>query len=306
MFLQIFDRMIVLVSFLMLGAGCVETTTVPSPVASTSGGFAPWMSEDVKAAWAAGYRGQGSTITVVDSYSGRVLTGKLQDKVEQRSHGGWTSWQAQLIAPDANARTLDYSSAGSSAYGLGEGLNVINNSYAYIGAATAGFDDLPQVGQSTVQHAQAGRALVVKSAGNDSRAIDGTTDGLRDVLANALIGAPSAVFVGALTRHGTPESQAPLASYSNRAGDSAQVQSQFLVVGVTGDRTGLNGTSFAAPIVSGYAAILGSKFTTATPTQIARQLLDTARTDTIQGYSPNVHGRGEASLSRALAPAALR
>ena len=78
------------------------------------------------------------------------------------------------------------------------------------------------------------------------------------------------------------------------------------MVGVEGSKTGLYGTSFAAPIISGYSAILGSKFTSATPTQIANQLLNTARQDTISGYSSAIHGRGEASITRALAPISIQ
>jgi subtilisin family serine protease len=74
---------------------------------------------------------------------------------------------------------------------------------------------------------------------------------------------------------------------------------------VRGDLTALYGTSFAAPVVSGYAAVLGSKFTKATPTQIANRLLDSARTDTITGYDVSIHGQGEASITRALAPASI-
>jgi subtilisin family serine protease len=70
--------------------------------------------------------------------------------------------------------------------------------------------------------------------------------------------------------------------------------------------TGLAGTSFAAPIVSGYAAIIGSKFRTATPTQITNQLLTTARQDTIANYNAAMHGRGEASLARALSPVTIK
>ena len=43
-----------------------------------------------------------------------------------------------------------------------------------------------------------------------------------------------------------------------------------------------------------------------TPTQIASRLLNTARTDTINGYDRSVHGRGEASITRAMAPASIR
>ena len=121
-----------------------------------------------------------------------------------------------------------------------------------------------------------------------------------------LVGRPSAVFVGALAYDGTLADPAPLAAYSNFAGSNRTVQAQFLVVGVDSDITGLSGTSFAAPTVAGYAAILSSKFRNATPNQLAQQLLSTARQDTINGYDVRVHGQGEASLTRALAPRAIR
>jgi subtilisin family serine protease len=67
----------------------------------------------------------------------------------------------------------------------------------------------------------------------------------------------------------------------------------------------LQGTSSAAPQLSAYAAILGSKFPRASALQVIDQLLDTARTDTIRGYDMQLHGQGEASLSRALAPQSI-
>ena len=121
-----------------------------------------------------------------------------------------------------------------------------------------------------------------------------------------MIGAKTAIFVGALNTNGTITNKATRASYSNIPGNNPVVQNQFLMVGVEAYRTGLAGTSFAAPIISGYAAVLGSKFTTATPTQITNQLLNTARKDTIAGYSASQHGRGEASLSRALSPVSIK
>ena len=54
--------------------------------------------------------------------------------------------------------------------------------------------------------------------------------------------------------------------------------------------------------ISGYAAILGSKFTTATPTQIVNRLLSTARKDTLLNYNAATYGMGEASLANAVAP----
>lgn len=149
--------------------------------------------------------------------------------------------------------------------------------------------------------------MVAKAAGNDAVAVNGVnSSGLADYLNRALIGSQTGLFVGALDKNGTTTAKASLAWYSNYAGTDVNVQNKFLVVGVEGSKTGLYGTSFAAPVISGYSAVLGSKFTAASATQITNQLLNTARTDTITNYNKAVHGRGEASLSRALAPVAIR
>jgi subtilisin family serine protease len=148
--------------------------------------------------------------------------------------------------------------------------------------------------------------VISKAAGNDAVAINSVNrNGQIDALNYSLKGTKSAIFVGALSKNGTTTSQASMASYSNTAGTDTTVQKQFLVVGVEGNKTGLYGTSFAAPIVSGYAAIIGSKFTSANATQITNQL-NTARQDTIASYNASIHGRGEASLTRALAPVAIK
>jgi subtilisin family serine protease len=62
------------------------------------------------------------------------------------------------------------------------------------------------------------------------------------------------------------------------------------------------GTSYAAPVVAGYAAVVMQKFPNLSAANTSNIILDTARTDTINGYSAAIHGKGEASLSRALAP----
>ncbi|TIP45145.1 MAG: peptidase S8 and S53 subtilisin kexin sedolisin, partial [Mesorhizobium sp.] len=187
------------------------------------------------------------------------------------------------------------------------GLNVLNLSYGMY--TTAGYS-VNQIWwapeeASIISYATKGSAIVSKAAGNDAVAVGGVTGGQQDYLDLALIGKPTAIFVGALSTNGTTTNKAQLAWYSNYAGSNAAVQSHFLVVGVEGDKTGLYGTSFAAPIISGYAAIIGSKFTKATPVQITNDLLNTARTDTLANYDPSIYGKGEASLSRALAPVAI-
>jgi subtilisin family serine protease len=162
--------------------------------------------------------------------------------------------------------------------------------------------------KSIIDHARKGLAVISKAAGNDyGLAVGQPTPGRQlDFLNKDLIGAQSAIFVGALSAHGTVENPASMADYSNIAGQNVTVQNHFLVVGVDAAKTNLYGTSFAAPTVSGYAAIVGSKFTKASATQVVNQLLNTARTDTIRNFDPNVHGKGEASVSRALAPVSIR
>lgn len=266
-----------------------------------------WMSREVGEAWQEGYTGQGTTVHVIDDFESSTLhDGDLGLGSAARRHGEWTAKQASMIAPSATMRTQNFSNG--AAVELNRGLNVANLSYGMFSKARFNVDQMRWLDReaSLITYAHEGRAVIAKAAGNDGVAVGSrTAEGSQDYLNVALIGSPSAIFVGALERNGTASEPAPLARYSNTAGGSAQVQNQFLVVGVEGDKTGLYGTSYAAPIVSGYAAILGSKFTRASPTQIANQLLSTARSDTVVGYDATVHGRGEASISRALAPRSI-
>ncbi|WP_258581883.1 S8 family serine peptidase [Mesorhizobium sp. AR02] len=286
------------------GSICVSATIPAAPAAQT---VQNWMSPDVGAAWAAGYKGKGVTITMVDDFSSSSrFSGNFGLGVQTQRHGEWTREEASMVAPLATIKSKDFTT--SSYVPLASGLNVLNLSYGMY--AKAGYSS-NQIGwapeeASIISYATRGMAVVSKAAGNDSVAVGGVTGGQQDYLDLALIGKPSAIFVGALSTNGTTSNKAQLAWYSNYAGSSTAVQSHFLVVGVTGDKTGLYGTSFAAPIISGYAAIIGSKFTKATPTQITNDLLNAARTDTLVNYNPSVYGKGEASLSRALAPVAIR
>lgn len=267
-----------------------------------------WMSPEIGEAWSAGHRGRGATITVLDDFSSSdYLIGTLSGGLSAGTHGTMTFMEAVLVAPEASMRVRDFSNARSVA--LARGFNVINLSYGMF--ADAGLD-VSNVWWgaregSVINHARSGNALVVKSAGNDGVNVGAATgSGEQDYLSSALIGTRSAIFAGALDRNGSADAPASMASYSNTAGGDLRVQSQFLTVGVDTNLMGLTGTSFAAPIISGYGAIIHSKFRTATPTDVANRLLDTARTDTVTDYDPSVYGRGEASLARALAPAAIQ
>jgi hypothetical protein len=268
-----------------------------------------WMNSEIQGAWRQGFLGQGTRITVIDDFSSNYgIYGDLTSQTQLLRHGEWTRLEASLLAPGATIASQDFNSGNAVALGTSQ-LNTLNLSYGMI--ASEGYSD-DQIGwsaqeSSIISYAHNGNAVIVKAAGNDAVAVGAATgNGIVDYLNRALIGGETTLFVGALDRNGTTSDLAQIASYSNYAGDDVTVQGQFLTVGVAGNQTGLYGTSFAAPVISGYSAVLGSKFTTASPTQIANQLLDTARTDTILGYDPSIHGQGEASIARALAPAAIQ
>lgn len=265
-----------------------------------------WMNSEIGEAWSQGFTGQRTSITVVDDFTGRYgIYGNLQGATELRRHGEWTALEASMIAPSARIYAHDFSNSRSIRLQR-RGLNVMNLSYGMVGDEGYGSVSWGRREASIINYARDGRAVIVKAAGNDGVAVEAANAAGRvDYLNRDLIGRQSAIFVGALGSHGTESDPATIAWYSNTPGGNPIVQDQFLVVGVTGNTTGLYGTSFAAPIVSGYASVLGSKFTRATPTQIANQLLDTARQDTIAGYAAEIHGRGEASISRALAPRSI-
>ncbi len=266
-----------------------------------------WMSQEVGAAWLQGYQGLGVTIKSVDDFkSNDRFYGKLNGRTRLLGHGQWTSLQANLIAPQATMRSHDFMR--DTTVKLSTGFNVLNLSYGMMAPAGESAIQWSRQESSIIGYAFKGQAVVSKAAGNEFGTAVGQPDqyGEVDYLNRSLIGAKSAIFVGALDNNGSPSALATMASYSNVAGSNTTVQNQFLVVGVEGHKTELYGTSFAAPIVSGYAAILSSKFTKANPIQIANQLLVTARKDTVSKYDPAIHGRGEASITRALAPASIK
>lgn len=267
-----------------------------------------WMDPEIQLAWDHGYFGQNTTITVVDDFTSRTkLFGNLGEGLSRSRHGEWTLQQAGMIATSATMVANDFYSG--DALTLGDGFNVINLSYGYVGlpGEISSFSDFRLLEQSIINYAIGGEAFVAKSAGNDSIAVGdmitaGAYAGQYDYLSQYLVGAEGVIFVGALDHVGSVDNQATLAGYSNFAGDDLTVQSQFLVVGVEDGITGLAGTSFAAPIISGYAAVLSSKFNTDSGAMIADRLLDTARTDTLAGYNAFTYGQGEASIYRAIAP----
>ena len=160
-------------------------------------------------------------------------------------------------------------------------------------------------------------AVIVKSAGNDNT--NSFIEPYVGLFASNTKISPRLLIVGALNQSGSKNNPATIANYSNFAGTNLIIQNRFLVAsgmvpfnngavavdGVPINATGNEGTSYAAPRVAGYAAIVRQKFPNLSGANTADILLSTARYDTLTCY-PNcdkaIYGQGEATLSRALAP----
>lgn len=276
-----------------------------------------WMSGEVKTSgWDKGYSGQGTQIVVFDFFSSTdPFYAKLDGVSVNARHGSHVGKTTRLLAPNSTLRYVDYYNTQMTAMPIDKNkINIIN---ASLGLFTD--KDLIKPGEvfgntlvrDMISHAKNATAVVVKAAGNDSVNMgDALTSGTKadkeDGLNTSLVTSNSVIYAGALSNFGTVANKASMASYSNKAGNDVEFQKRFLVTGVRSYKIGYGGTSFAAPIISGYASIVGSKFKTATPTQITNQLLNTARTDTLMNYDPAIYGKGEVSLTRALAPVSLK
>jgi len=173
-------------------------------------------------------------------------------------------------------------------------------------------------------------AVISKAAGNDYGLNADKEPLVKALAANSSLNSRLLV-VGALNRVGFTTDPATIASYSNTAGTDVTVQSRFVVasgttlfstgdlavngvaiaastLGPTGQTLGNVGTSYAAPRVAGYVAIVRSKFPNLDAVKTSSIMLDTARYDTLSCYytaggcNKAIYGQGEVSLSRALAP----
>jgi len=160
-------------------------------------------------------------------------------------------------------------------------------------------------------------AVITKAAGND--AITSEKESFVKAYADDSSIRERLLVVGALDFDSN--GKGIIASYSNTAGADANVKSRFVTASggtpfitgdiylngtvVNGSDYGNLGTSFAAPRVAGYAAILRQKFPNLNAAKTSSIILDTARYDTLScnpNCDPNIYGAGQASLSRALAP----
>jgi hypothetical protein len=284
-------------------------------------------SADVLSAWNSGWTGKGKSILTIDNYS---LIGSCSSA--STCHGVTTMLISDLIAPGATkyGANWDFTTGANNLNRVSAGYitpDVVNmsfgtNSAGSINAITYLTDT--DINNTRYLNISFNSAVLIKSAGNNSGQDTYSYTAAGDYFVKGLVDNSNTslrlLIVGALDKNGSIASPATIASYSNVAGTTSAAQNRFVVANgnapfanggvsmngsaIAGYETNM-GTSYAAPVVAGYAAIVRSKFPNLNAEKTSSIILDTARYDTLSCYpscSVAIYGKGEASLSRALAP----
>ena len=196
---------------------------------------------------------------------------------------------AQVLAIrvyDANRNASDANILSGVQYALGNGARVLNMSFGNIGT---------RVAEQGLRAAVTGGALVVTAAGN----YGGEAPIWPARFASQKWANGQVLAVGAVDANNN------IADFSNRAGDAKNF---YLVAPGAGVQTtcmsgycAASGTSFAAPVVAGAAALIMSNWSYLTAKQTADILLKTATDLGAKGVDA-VYGRGLLNLDRALQP----
>ena len=284
--------------------------------------------DDVLDAWDKGWTGKGSKILIIDDFGSNNGF-----KSTKGFHGIYTSALAGYIAIESEILTFDWSFRGQVQEAFGSSftqgsLAAINMSFDYVDDSS----NVRNIAKDLVTSVFAtpnylinnpaiwmSDAVLIKAAGNDNKTLTNRGGGtaLTVALIENNVTDSKTIIVGALDKDGSVQNKAAKASYSNTPGSDTKFQNRFVMANGTSpflnefyydnyyDKGNGQGTSYAAPRLAGYIGILRHKFPNLNAEKSASIILDTARTDTLWCH-PNcqssVVGRGEASLSRALAP----
>ena len=299
--------------------------------------------QEVMDAWNQGWTGKDVNVLIEDSITQQhgAITGLLAYRYAPGANFYGLDIVGNSFATNVFFNQLNSNQSGL--YGNNIKLGVVNQSYTanlsslirsngpwtndelisartqYAGSAASTINRMKDAGVSgQLKQFIFSDAVITKAAGNDK--ILSEYEPLNWFLAKDTDIRGRLLIVGALDQAGSVTNPSSIASYSNTAGNDTDVSSRFLVAsGTTPFYSGQvaiggqtvsqgDGTSFAAPRVAGYVAIVRSKFPNLNASNTASILLDTARYDTLAcsknggTCDPAIYGKGEASLSRALAP----
>lgn len=269
------------------------------------GDFVATTDTGARTAWQAGWTGKNVKVGIADEFNSN---GRLD------THGDYVSVIAESVAPEANygyVGTLGLSANMTTQEGLeyfeANGYHIINASFGLDRddfLSDADFDDAVADAVMTFDQATENgkQALIVYAAGNSGNTCSskrGEDCDLQQAIVSALRDAgftagSKSIFVGSLG-DGTND----VAGYSLIAGD---MKYDFIVahddIVTSGDGAG---TSFAAPRVTGAAALVRQKFPNLTSDQLKQVILQTADDLGAPGVD-EVYGYGKLSVINALSP----
>ena len=229
-----------------------------------------------------GVTGSGIHVTVVDDFdlnSHGEDTGNIIENISPGASDGLGTWWT-------DTGTLSASDIFTTIAGI-EGINVVNISLG-------GYDITEAEFNYNINYVNAyfSDALYVISAGNDGdsgRNCAGAAD-CNDIALSIVGGGKDAIVVGALEADGLS-----LADYSTEAGVLADYYISAPVL-----FSELPGTSFAAPVVSGTAALIMDKFETNASETI--DIIFSTADDLGNPGVDAVYGNGALNIGKALSP----
>lgn len=184
---------------------------------------------------------------------------------------------AVRAVPNGDERDKDVANA--IRYAVDNGASIINMSFGkYYSPQRAAVEE-------AIRYAETKGVLLVHSAGNESKNLDQTMqypaptyrDGKR---------IPNMITVGASSRTNNAELAAEFSNYGRHAVDVFAPGNQIYSTVPGSKYANKSGTSMAAPVVAGMAAVLKSYFPTLTATQLKSILLQSAQPTHTQVNQP--------------------
>jgi hypothetical protein len=291
--------------------------------------------KDVIDAWNQGWTGKGVDVVIADGFLAPETHGVIVTSLVARYAIGASYFGIPLEIYSQSTTNVFFIDGTRANLQTNRNIGVINTSFGAVygnetsDAARAIKDNgyaLDRLRWTNILKGSAGfvyqginltDAVITKAAGND--AITADKESYVKAYADDSSIKDRLLVVGALAFDSNGKGF--IASYSNTAGTNANVKSRFVTASggtpfstgdiylngtrVNGSDFGSVGTSFAAPRVAGYAAIIRQKFPNLNAAKTTSIILDTARYDTLScnpNCDSNIYGAGQASLSRALAP----
>lgn len=267
------------------GGGGGDSSSSSSSSSSTSlpaGCCSIYQTAAVQAAYLAGYTGQGSTALNLD-----WSTHSNPDDASHQTVTNGIIAGSGGVATNATLVPVTYAATVSTSNWIGIISNTLagmsNGQILNLSAYTTGTSSATISTPTTVPS-----IVVTMAAGNDGQPTLNKSE--TAALYNSAYKS-NLILVGALGTDGN------IASYSSTAGAAAD---RFVVDYGTSTSV-YSGTSYSAPRIAGYAAIIKQKYPNATGAQITSAILNTAVLKS--GWDPAIYGKGQVDLTAALSAA---